>query len=85
MKLRYGSYSHSKLDVNNKCPRRFKYKYVLKIPEGETNKDALFKGIRVHNLFEKYPDFSSVKYDKEAMDIFHRFAESELGKKYLST
>lgn len=82
--LRYGSYSHSKLDVNNKCPRRFKYKYVLKLPEGETDKSALFKGIRVHNLFEKYPDFSTVKYDKESKDIFDRFLGSDLGKKYLS-
>lgn len=81
--LRYGPYSHSKLDTHIQCPRRFKYKFVLRLPEGEADKTALFKGIRVHNLLEHYPNNQHVKTDAEQSKIVNEFITSALGVKYL--
>lgn len=81
--LRYGPYSYSKIDMHLQCPRRFKYKYVLKFPEGDSDKTALFKGIRIHNLLEYYPNNEQVKTDLEQSNIVNDFVSSDLGVKYL--
>lgn len=81
--LRFQPYSQSKISLHNQCPRKFKYKYILKLPESEQDKTALFKGVRIHNLLEHYPN-KDMDQNEETEQIQNKFIESELGQKYLN-
>lgn len=82
--LLYSPFSASKLGMHNQCPRKFKYRHLLKVPEGESDKTALFKGIQMHNYLENYPNTDNVKIKPEYKVITDRFIESDLGKKYFN-
>jgi putative RecB family exonuclease len=45
-------YSHSRLSTFEDCPKRFEYRYVLKIPSDSEGIEA-FVGKRVHELLER--------------------------------
>ncbi len=45
-------YSHSRLSTFEDCPKRFEYRYVLKIPT-ETEGIEAFVGKRVHEILER--------------------------------
>jgi RecB family exonuclease len=45
-------YSHSRLSTFEDCPKRFEYRYVLKIPS-ETEGIEAFVGKRVHDVLER--------------------------------
>jgi putative RecB family exonuclease len=45
-------YSHSRLSTFEDCPKRFEYRYVLKIPS-ETEGIEAFVGKRVHDILER--------------------------------
>ncbi len=46
------TYSHSRLSTFEDCPKRFEYRYVLKIPS-ETDGIEAFVGSRVHEVLER--------------------------------
>ncbi|MFP8878307.1 MAG: PD-(D/E)XK nuclease family protein [Myxococcota bacterium] len=46
------TYSHSRLSTFEDCPKRFEYRYVLKIP-AETDGIEAFVGKRVHEVLER--------------------------------
>lgn len=80
--LRYSPYSYSRLSTHEQCPRKFKYKYELKLPEEDSDRSALFKGIQIHNFLEKYPNTENVKISQEHKKIALNFVNSELGQRY---
>ena len=45
-------YSHSRLATFEDCPKRFEYRYVLKIPTDTEGIEA-FVGKRVHEVLER--------------------------------
>ena len=49
-------YSHSRLSSFEDCPRKFHYRYVLKIPQ-ETEGIEAFVGKRVHEVLERLYEF----------------------------
>lgn len=85
IELKNDQYSNTKLSMHKQCPRKFKYRYVLKIPEREADKSALFKGIRIHNLLEKYPSTDDVKSDLASETIVSDFMRTDLGMKYFNS
>lgn len=49
--MKYASYSFSKMDTYQTCPKKFEYQYILKMKE-KSNNYALEKGNLSHNLIE---------------------------------
>lgn len=86
----YAPYSYSKLNTNNQCPRRFKYKYVLKFPYEFISTPALQKGQEIHSLLEKHSstqdltNSSEGKIQKENIQIYENFIKTDIQKKYLN-
>ena len=50
--MKYAPYSASRLAVYEQCPRKFKYKYVDKIPVPFEPSLALTRGKVIHSLLE---------------------------------
>lgn len=82
--LRFQPYSFSKLDTHEQCPRRFKYKYVLKMSEGDVDRTPLIKGNAIHQVLERYPNIENMDIDKEYIDIAIDYINSDVGQQYFS-
>ena len=78
--MKFAPYSFSRIDSHRHCPRKFKYKYVDKVPEGYTDRTALLKGGAVHSVFEHYPDESPHKLAPDYKHIVENFLKTNLGK-----
>jgi len=50
-------YSHSRLSSFEDCPRKFQYRYVLKVPVDTEGIEA-FVGKRVHEVLERLYEFA---------------------------
>ena len=75
-------FSHSKLELYKQCPRKFKYRYIDKLPTKPF--EHLAKGSEVHRLLEIYGNEDLKSDIKEAYNIALKFSESEIGKEILS-
>lgn len=83
--MKYAPYSFSRLSTFIQCPRKFKNKYIDKIPEESVDKTALQKGGAVHSILEHYPNKSTHKYAEMYQSVADKFIVSNLGQKYLNT
>lgn len=83
--MKYKPYSFSKISTFSTCPRKFKYTYIDKFPQGDTDMTALFKGRAVHSILEHYPEKSDHKYAEKYQSIADKFINSKLGMKYLQS
>jgi CRISPR/Cas system-associated exonuclease Cas4 (RecB family) len=81
--MKYSPYSFSKLSLHRQCNRRFKYRYIDKLTEEDTDKTPLFKGIAIHSILEKFPEPSNHKFAEKYQHIADSFIKSDLGIKYL--
>jgi len=73
-------YSHSRLEAFEKCPRKYKFKYIDNI-KTETEGVEAYVGKRVHETLEKlYKDLKMGKTD--TLDDLLRFYESEWEKNW---
>ena len=79
MSFKYSPYSFSKLSVAEQCPRKFKYKYIDKIKEEETDRRHLQKGLKIHEALETFDHSQPIENE-----ITKSFVESKLGQKYLN-
>lgn len=75
-------FSHSKLELYKQCPRKFKYRYIDKLPTKPF--EHLAKGSEVHRLLEIFGNEDLKSDIKEAYNIALKFSESEIGKEILS-
>lgn len=75
-------FSHSKLELYKQCPRKFKYRYIDKLPTKPF--EHLQKGSEVHRLLEIFGNEDLKSDIKEAYNIALKFSESEIGKEILS-
>jgi len=80
--MKYAPYSYSRISVHEQCPRKFKYSYILKLPEENVDKTALFKGSALHNSLENYPGKGSHKLCEKYQPIIDDFLKTKY-KKYL--
>jgi RecB family exonuclease len=94
--MKYAPYSYSKMDTFEKCPRRFKYKYIDKVKVPQEHFEHLDKGKFVHLLLQYNGDVQKVKEDKEfktlnlnkdlvkeSYKIYKEFVQSPQGKSIL--
>lgn len=82
--MKYTPYSFSKLNTHKQCGRRFKYQYIDKIPQEDTDRTPLIKGGAIHSILEKYPEPSTHKMAEKYQDIADRFIVSTIGQKYMT-
>jgi len=80
--LKYAPYSFSRLNTHIQCPRKFKYSYIDKLPQEDTDKTALYKGSALHSSLENYPNPGTHKLSKQYQPIIDKFLKSKY-KKYL--
>lgn len=80
--LKYAPYSFSKISSFILCPKKFKYKYIDKIPQEPRDMTALLKGSCVHSMLEKYPSSSTNKLVPRYQYILDKFLKSKY-KEYL--
>ena len=80
MKKSYKPYSYSKLAVYNTCPKKFKYKYILKLKEEIKDKTPLVKGKLVHKALEVYPEKIELGEYNTILENFLNSRYSELLK-----
>lgn len=66
------------------CNRQFKYTYIDKATQNQTDKTALLKGRAVHSILEHYPKKSTHKLASEYQYIVNKFIASKTGQKYFS-
>ncbi len=59
------------------CPRKFKYSYIDKLPRKNTDKTALYKGLALHNILEKYPEVGTHKLTTKYQYIIDKFLKSK--------
>jgi len=75
--LKFAPYSFSKINTFVQCPRKFKYSYIDKLPRGETDKTALYKGSALHNILENYPNAGTHKLAPKYQPIIDKFLKSK--------
>lgn len=75
--LKFSPYSFSKLNTRIQCPRKFKYTYIDKIPQAETDKTALYKGSALHSSLENYPNPGTHKLSAQYQPIINKFLKSK--------
>jgi len=80
--LKFAPYSFSKISTFVGCPRKFKYRYIDKLPQEPRDMTALLKGSCVHSMLEKYPEPSTSKLVSEYQYILDEFLKTKY-KKYL--
>jgi len=82
--LKHTPYSFSKLNTHHQCNRRFKYQYLLKLPQEKTDRTSLLKGSAIHSILEHYPSKSTHKLASKYQHIVDLFVQTKIGKKYLN-
>ena len=82
-KLKYAPYSYSKVSLHDQCNRKFKYRYIDKLPTKPKDLTPLLKGGAVHSILEHYPNPSKHKLAKKYQYIADNFIKTSLGEKYL--
>ncbi len=75
--MTFRPYSYSKLSLHKQCGKKFKFKYIDKLPPIIKDDEPLKKGSAVHKMLEKYPETLYQK-NKDYVDIFNKF----LGTRY---
>ena len=75
--LKFTPYSFSRLNTFVQCPRKFKYSYIDKIPQEETDKTALYKGSALHSILENYPNPGTHKLSEKYQPIIDKFLKSK--------
>jgi len=75
--MKFAPYSFSKISTHESCPRKFKYTYIDKLPRGESDKTALYKGTCLHDMLEKYPELSTNKLVPKYQYIFDGFLKTK--------
>lgn len=78
--MKHSPYSFSKISCYTSCNRKFKYKYIDKIPTESFDDSALIKGSNIHDTLEHYPNHKINEHTQIALD----FINSELGQKYIN-
>jgi len=76
-------YSYSRLSTYSQCPKKFNYKYHLKLTPAPTDKTALLKGGAVHSILENYPYPTTHKLAPKYQKIVDNFIKTNLGQQYL--
>lgn len=79
-------FSFSQLSTFKQCPKKWKFRYIDKLPVKES--EILEKGKKVHFILEHFEDFLQKKlsdeyYNCKESEIVLKFAKSELGKDIL--
>lgn len=82
--MKYAPYSFSKLSTHNQCNRKFRYSYIDKAPQDNTDMTALLKGGAVHSIIEHYPNDSNHKLAEKYQHVADKFISTNLGQKYLT-
>ncbi|MEA2018303.1 MAG: PD-(D/E)XK nuclease family protein [Campylobacterota bacterium] len=90
--INYSPYSFSKIDIWERCPYRFKLKYIDKVKTSFEPNLALLKGSFLHHCIEYSTEGKEYQTNevfteeekKKAIEILTKFTKSELYKLYLS-
>src|SRR5262245_5084885 len=67
-------YSHSRLSAFERCPRKFQYRYLWKIP-AESESIEGFVGKRVHEVLERLHRFCEVHDAPSLPKVIARFRQ----------
>ena len=67
--MKYAPYSWSKISTFTQCPRKFKYKYIDKLPTEFKPSIHLDKGKLIHLIFELERDIEKIKVHKDFKEI----------------
>lgn len=67
--MKFAPYSWSKISTHQQCPRKFKYKYVDKLPTTFKPSIHLDKGKLVHLIFELERDIPKIKAHKDFIEV----------------